>query len=83
MKRVASALFLALAALTAGCSAYRYFSYSSPEGKTCLTKCDNARWSCRSRCGSDSVCLDDCEEAAKACRKNCPEISAVEPQSTY
>ena len=41
MKRIASALFLALAA--SGCSAYRGFSRSNPEGMTCLTKCENAR----------------------------------------
>jgi len=83
MKRIARALFLALAALMAGCSAYRGFSYSSPEGKTCLNKCEKARWTCRDRCGSNTVCSDDCEEAAKACRKSCPEISATEPENTY
>jgi hypothetical protein len=83
MKRMVSALFLALAAFMAGCSAYRSFSYSSPDGKTCLTKCENTRWTCRSRCGSDTVCLDDCEDAAKTCRKNCPEISVMEPETTY
>jgi len=83
MRRITSARFLALAALLAGCSAFRSYGQSSPEGKTCLTKCENARWECRSRCGSDAVCLEDCEEVAKACRKNCPEISALEPENTY
>ena len=83
MKRIAGALFLALAAFMAGCSAYRSFGYSSPEGKTCLTKCENARWACRERCGSGTVCLDDCEEAARSCRKNCPEISVTAPETTY
>ena len=83
MKRIARALFLALAALMAGCSAYRGFSYSSPEGKTCLNKCEKARWTCGDRCGSNTVCSDDCEEAAKACRKSCPEISVTEPDNTY
>ncbi len=83
MKRIASALFLALAAFMAGCSAYRSFSYSSPEGKTCLTKCENARWKCKERCGMDNLCLNDCEEAAKSCRKSCPEISVTQPESGY
>ena len=83
MKRVVSALFLALAVFRAGCSAYRGFSYSSPEGKTCLNKCEKVRWTCRDRCGSNTVCSDDCEEAAKACRKSCPEISVTEPENTY
>jgi hypothetical protein len=84
MKRIASAVFLALAAFMVGCSAYRGFSYSHPEGATCLTKCENARWACRPRCGSDdAVCLDDCEEAAKTCRKSCPAISVTEPENNY
>ena len=83
MKRIASAWFLALAALLAGCSAYRGFSYSSPEGKTCLSKCEKARWTCRDRCGSDAVCSNDCEEAAEACRKSCPAISVTEPETAH
>lgn len=83
MKRFASALFLALAAFMAGCSAYRSYNYSSPSGMTCLTKCENARWACRPRCGSDTVCLDDCEATAKVCRKGCPEVSATAPETTY
>jgi hypothetical protein len=83
MKRIASALLLVLAVFMAGCSAYRSYGYSSSEGETCLIKCENARWSCRERCGPETVCLNDCDEAAKACRKHCPEISATEPEATY
>jgi hypothetical protein len=83
MKRIASALFLALAASLSGCSAYRGFSHSSPEGQTCLSKCEKVRWTCRDRCGSDTICSDDCEKAAKACRKSCPETSVIAPETTY
>jgi hypothetical protein len=84
MKTLASALFLALTiGSMTGCSAYRSFTYSSPEGKTCLSKCENARWACKDKCGADAVCAEDCERAAKACRKNCPEVSTVQPDSTY
>lgn len=83
MRRVASALFLALTAALAGCSAYRSYTYSSPEGKTCLNKCEDAMWACKARCGKDVVCVEDCEKAAKTCRKSCPEISIVEPNDPY
>ena len=83
MKTIAIVLFLAPTVFMAGCSAYRSFTYSSPEGKTCLTKCENARWACKDRCGADTICADDCERTAKACRKSCPEISTVEPDNTY
>ena len=83
MKTIASALLLALAVLAAGCAAYTSFSYGSPEGKTCLTKCESARWECRTRCGADTVCLNDCEDEAETCRKNCPAISVEEPDRTY
>jgi hypothetical protein len=81
MKTIARALFLVLVVCATGCSAYRSFTYSSPEGKTCLSKCENARWDCRSRCGESTVCLNDCEDEAKGCRKNCPAVSADEPES--
>ena len=83
MKTIASVLFLTLAVFMAGCSAYRSFSYSSPEGKTCLSKCENARWACKEQCGAETICADDCEKTAKTCRKRCPEISTVEPDKTY
>jgi hypothetical protein len=83
MKTVASALFLTLTICLSGCSAYRSYTYSSPEGKTCLSKCENARWACKEKCGADTVCAEDCEKAAKTCRKSCPEISTVQPDSTY
>jgi hypothetical protein len=83
MKTVASALFLALMVVATGCSAYRNFTYSSPEGKTCLAKCENARWDCRTRCAGETVCLHDCEEEAKTCKKNCPAISVEEPDRSY
>jgi hypothetical protein len=79
VKTIGSALFLALAVLAAGCSAYRSFSYGSPEGQTCLNKCEQARWACKDPCGTDKLCADDCEAAAKACREKCPAVSAVEP----
>ena len=82
MKRIVGVLFLALAAFVAGCSAYRSYSYSSPEGTTCMTKCENSRWACRDRCASNTLCLDDCEEVAKLCRKNCPAISVTQPETT-
>ena len=83
MKTIAIALFLAPAVFASGCSAYRNFTYSSPEGKTCLAKCESARWECRTRCGEEPVCLSDCEEEARSCRKNCPAISVEEPAKTY
>jgi hypothetical protein len=83
MKEIASALFFALSVFATGCSAYRSYTYSSPEGKTCLSKCESARWECRTRCGAEAVCLDDCEEEAKNCRKNCPAVSVEEPDWTY
>ena len=83
MKTRAGALLLVLAVSASGCSAYRSFTFSGPEGKTCLSKCEKARWTCRDRCGSDAVCSNDCEEAAEACRKSCPAISVTEPETTY
>ena len=83
MKIIASALFLTLTVFMAGCSAYRSYTYSSPEGKTCMSKCENARWACKSRCGTDTICADDCEKTAKTCRESCPEISTMEPDNTY
>lgn len=79
MKTAAYALILTLAASATGCSAYRSYTYSSPEGKTCLSMCEEDRWACRTRCGKDTVCLNDCEEAAAVCRKNCPAVSVEEP----
>ena len=83
MKTIANVLLLILTIFMAGCSAYKSFTYASPEGKTCLSKCENARWACKDRCGADTICADDCEKTAKMCRKNCPEISTVEPDNTY
>jgi len=83
MKTIARALFLTLTIGMSGCSMYRNYTYSSPEGKTCLSKCESARWACKDPCGTDSICAADCEEAAKACRKGCPEISTVEPDKNY
>jgi len=79
MKTIASALFLILTTFMGGCSAYQSFTYSSPDGKTCLSKCENARWTCKERCGTDTVCIGDCEQTAKACRDRCPAISMDEP----
>ena len=83
MKTIARSLLLILAVFMAGCSVYKNFTYSSPEGKACLSKCENSRWECKSRCGTDTVCADDCEKAAKTCRESCPEISTIEPDNTY
>jgi len=83
MKMIAIALSLTLTATLAGCSAYKSFTYSSPDGRTCLSKCENARWECKSKCGTDTLCADDCEKTAKTCRDGCPQISAVEPENTY
>lgn len=83
MKKISSAWFLAVAVFATGCSAYRNYTYSGPEGATCLSKCENARWECRARCGTDTVCLKDCDAAAKSCRKNCPAVSVEEPEWTY
>jgi hypothetical protein len=83
MKTIASALFFVLTVFLAGCSAYRSFTYSTPEGKTCLSKCENARWACKDRCGADTICAEDCEKTAQTCRKACPEISPVAPDKTY
>lgn len=83
MKAIALASLLSVAALTAGCSAFKSFSYSTPEGQTCLGMCEKARWDCRSPCGTNAVCLSDCEETAKACRKQCPPTTGVDPDSLY
>jgi hypothetical protein len=83
MKTIASALFLALTVSMAGCSAYKSFTYGSPDGKTCLAKCENARWACKDRCAGDTICAEDCENTAKSCRESCPEISTIEPDDTF
>ena len=79
MKKIASTLLLILSVFMVGCSAYKSFTYSSPEGNTCMSKCENARWACKSGCGADTICADDCEKTAKSCRESCPEISTMEP----
>lgn len=83
MRTIAGALLLSLALVATGCSWYRSFTYGSPEGKTCLGKCEEARWDCRARCGASTNCLQDCEDEAKACRKTCPAVSAEEPEGTH
>jgi len=83
MKTVACALCLALLIGMVGCSAYQSYTYSSPDGKTCLSKCENARWTCKERCGADKVCAGDCEATAKTCRDRCPAISLDEPDNRY
>jgi hypothetical protein len=83
MKTIAGVLFLTLTVFMAGCSAYRSYTYSGPEGMTCLSKCENARWACKSGCGADAKCEADCEKTAKTCRDSCPEISTVEPDKEY
>lgn len=83
MKRIVGALLLALAAGATGCASYRSYTYSGPEAATCLSKCEDARWECRNRCGADAVCQKDCDEAAKNCRKHCPAFSVQEPEPIY